>query len=120
MAKVKAPYIGSEVKINVNIEPLKANIGKDDERDITMAEYDFSCEFFTNDNHKIPVTKAEMLPYDENNYIAKLDTTELVYEGYIKVLVTAHIPDDDFADGLRTEKILIITDQYIYNELFNF
>lgn len=120
MAKVKSPYIGSEVKINVNIEPLKANIGRDNERDITMREYDFTCEFFTNDNHKIPITKQQMQEYDENNYIAKLDTTELVYEGYIKILVTARIPDEDFSDGLRTEKILIITDQYIYYELFNF
>lgn len=120
MAKVKAPYIGSEVKINVNLEPLKANIGKESETDITMSEYEFSCEFFTNDTHKIEVTKEQMQMYDENNFIAKIDTTELVYEGYIKILVTAHIPDEDFDDGLRTEKILIITDQYIYNELFNF
>lgn len=119
MAKVKSPYIGSDIKMNVNLEPLKANIGKDDEYSISMSQYDFTCEFFTYNSAKITVPKNKMLAYDENNYIAIFDSTELVYEGYIKILVTADIPDSDFPDGKRKEKILIITDQYIHYELFS-
>lgn len=119
MAKTKSPYIGSEIKFNVHIDPIKANIGRENEYSISMSQYDFTCEFFTYKSAKIEVTKAQMLPYDDDNYIAMLDTTNLKYEGYIKIMVTARIPDEDFADGFRTEKILIITDQYIHNELFS-
>lgn len=121
MAKIKAPYIGSEVKFNVHIDPIKANIGRETEYSISMANYDFTCEFFTYDSEtsKVVVNKSQMVKYDDDNYFAMLDTTALKYEGYVKILITAEIPDEDFADGKRTEKILIITDQYIHNELFS-
>lgn len=120
MAKVKSPYIGTELKFNVHIEPIKANIGLETEYTISMADYDFTCWFFTNEKYKIEIKKEQMIAYDTDNYIALLDTTELIYEGQIMMLIEAQIPDSDFADGFRTEKILVNTKQNIYNELFSF
>ena len=119
MAKVKAPYIGSDVKFNVHVDPLKANIGRDTEYSISMVDYDFTCEFFTYETSKVVIEKSKMVKYDDDNYFAMLDTTGLKYEGFVKILITAQVPDEDFPDGKRTEKILIITDQYIHNELFS-
>lgn len=85
--------IGTELKINIGIEPIDG---------YTMDDYDFNAEFFVYRNKTVSVSKNDMVRVDENNYIALLDSND-VGSGRLMVVVTAYIPDSDFQDGLRTE-----------------
>lgn len=88
-----APCVGSEIKINVNVEPHGV---------YHLADYDFKCRFYTTANNKVEVNKSEMIKFDNDNYIACIDTTKLG-NGEVMLLFEAHLPDKDFADGYRTE-----------------
>lgn len=88
-----APCVGSEIKINVNVEPHGV---------YHLSDYDFKCRFYTTQRSFIDVTKQEMIKLDNDNYIACIDTTRLG-NGEVLLVFEAHLPDNDFADGYRTE-----------------
>lgn len=94
-------FIGTKLKRNINIDPIG---------NITMDEYDFIVEFISDSpNHeRVVVTKNDAKRVDSNNYIVPVDTTQLA-AGYLICIVTAHIPDTDFADGTRTEIVEVDT-----------
>lgn len=92
-------YIGTEMKLNISIEPLEG---------YTMDDYDFSVEIYVSPRKVVSVTKQDCLRVDQNNYIVLLDTN-LVGVGNLMCKVTAHIPDEDFEDGLRSEVSIIQT-----------
>lgn len=92
-------YFGSEIKLNVNLNPIG---------DFTMDDYKFECEFYCYTSRKVTITKAEMLRQDENNYLAVLDSKNLG-SGSLKCKITANIPDTDCEDGLRTEVLVVNT-----------
>lgn len=86
-------YQGTEIKLNVNIEPML---------DVSMESYDFKVEIYTFPSKVLTFNKSDAIRVDSNNYIVLVDTS-LLGEGDVKCKVTAHIPDDDFKDGFRTE-----------------
>lgn len=88
--------LGTELKINLHVEPING---------LHMSDYDFECRFYVYTNKYVVVSKTDMKEVDSDNYIA-LITSELankIGRGAIKMRITAHIPDSDFPDGMRTE-----------------
>lgn len=97
MAKV---FYGTEIKLNVNIEPMDG---------ITMDDYDFFIEVSNQlAKESTKIEKSEAIRIDANNYVVRLDTTKLGLGG-LSCKVTAFLPDDDFEDGLRTEVVYVDT-----------
>ena len=91
--------LGSEIKLNLNIEPAGG---------YTMDDYNFIAEVYCKAKKSVIVEKGKAIRIDANNYLLPVDTQELGH-GYIKCKVTAQIPDVDFADGFRTEVVFIET-----------
>lgn len=85
--------VGTELKINVHVEPIDG---------FHMSDYDFACRFYIYTNRYVELKKSEMIKVDEDNYIACIDSSTLG-AGAIMMRITAQIPDADFPDGLRTE-----------------
>lgn len=85
--------VGTELKINVHVEPIDG---------FHMSDYDFVCRFYIYRSCVVDVTKQNMIRIDNDNYIACVDSGKLGF-GTIMMRVTAQIPDSDFQDGLRTE-----------------
>ena len=85
--------IGTELKINVHAEPVDG---------IRMEAYDFYCDFYVMRNRFVRVPKSEMIYIDPDNYIATFDTRQ-VGMGNLRLRMTALVPDENFADGYRTE-----------------
>ena len=91
-----------EYKINVHAEPIDG---------LSMAKYEFECQFYTRSNKVVTIPKIEMKKSevdgieDDNNYIAILDSEKIkrLEKGSLKMKFVAHIPDSDFSDGFRTE-----------------
>lgn len=92
--------LGTEFKINVHVEPIDA---------MHMSEYDFECVFFVYKNRPLVVKKNEMTKVDEDNYIAKVDSSK-VGTGKLMMKFVAEIPDSDMNDGLRKEVELVDLD----------
>lgn len=94
--------LGTELKINVHVDPIDG---------VHMSEYDFECAFFVYTNKRVVITKKEMKRVDNDNYIAIIDKVKGMQlgRGTINMEITAHIPDADFSDGLRTEKDIVCT-----------
>lgn len=92
MAKV---FLGTELKLNINIEPIG---------EMSMSDYDFNIELICGSFKKrnIVINKMDAKMVDDNNYIVCFDTTDLGV-GNLICRVTAYIPDGDFKDGKRTE-----------------
>lgn len=94
-----SPFIGTELKLNIHIEP----IGK-----ITMDDYDFEVEVYCSPKRPIIISKANAIRIDGDNYVVLVDTN-VVGAGDLKCKVTAQMPDSDFPDKLRTEVVCIDT-----------
>lgn len=90
----------SETKLNVHLNPIDG---------FKMVDYDFECEAFVFTNKVVKKQKAEMKKEDDDNYVMTLTDEDMrtIGRGRINVLVTAYIPDADFADGFRTERVLL-------------
>lgn len=91
--------LGSEIKLNLNIEPVGG---------YTMDDYNFVAEVYCKAKNSVILPKEKAIRIDSNNYLLPIDTQELGHGG-IKVKVTAFIPDKDFADDVRTEVVFIET-----------
>lgn len=92
-------YIGTELKLNINIEPMG---------EFTMDDYDWSVDVYCSTKRIMTIPKLSSIRIDSNNYVLLVDTEELGV-GDVKCKITAYIPDHDFADTLRTEVSLIDT-----------
>lgn len=91
--------VGTDLKINVNIEPIDGT---------HMEEYDFTCRFFIYRNRYVELTKERMIRQDSDNYLACIGTASLG-EGEVKMTIEAKIPDSDFPSGIRTEIVTVST-----------
>ena len=89
---------------------LSLDVKSFDEEDdgITIEDYDFTTEVYCNPRKSITILKSETISVDSENYIIRVDTAPLG-TGDLYCKVTAYIPDDDFADGFRTEVVVIDT-----------
>lgn len=92
-------FLGTELKLNIHIDPIG---------DMTMDEYDFDVELYCSTKKVLSFKKPELKRSDSNNYIVTFDTKD-VGLGELKCNIVAHIPDSDFADGLRTEVVKVCT-----------
>jgi hypothetical protein len=88
-------YLGSEFKAYIKLDPVG---------DMTMDSYDFYAEYYCNPNRKVKVEKKDMIRKSENEYWACLNSSDLG-TGTLKCDVVRCVPDADFDDGLRTDKI---------------
>jgi hypothetical protein len=100
--------MNTELKLGVSINPMG---------DIHASGYNFTVDFFCSPRKVKSFTKEDLLPIDDDNFIALLDTAE-VGTGELRCLITAYIPDEDFTnDGTRTEILEIVTDYNIIKGL---
>lgn len=99
MVKRTKIYLGTELKLNISIEPVDG---------LTMDDYEFQIEAYCTPRKTIVVQKSEAIKVDSTNYIILVDTS-VVGQGDLKLKVTAHIPDGDFNDQLRTEVMVVDT-----------
>lgn len=90
-------FLGTELKLNVNIEPMG---------EFTMEDYDFSVDIWTSMKRVATIHKSECIKIDKNNYVVLVDTN-LLGAGDIKAKVIANIPDFDFPDTVRTEVVAL-------------
>ena len=88
-------FLGTELKLNISIEPIGS---------YTMDDYSWSVDIWTSMKRIMTITKDKAIRMDSDNYIILVDTSELG-GGDVKAKVTAHIPDFDFQDTLRTEVV---------------
>lgn len=95
--------LGTEFKLNVHLEPIDG---------FHMSDYDFDCAFFVFANRKVIIPKSKMRRVDDDNYLVMIETSDAmrIGRGKIRVEITAYIPDSDFSDGIRTEKLELCTD----------
>lgn len=96
-------FIGTELKLNLHIEPIG---------NTTMEDYAFEVDVFTSTKKVATITKDDCIKVDANNYIMLIDTSELGV-GEIKCKVTAHIPDAQFEDDFRDEVLGINTGIFV-------
>jgi hypothetical protein len=99
-------YLGTELKLNIHIEPIDG---------LSMKMYDFEVEVYCNPKKIATASKkGDALTNlvsrddDDNNYIALIDTN-IIGVGKMMCKVTAYIKDNDFADNLRTEVVVMDT-----------
>lgn len=92
-------FIGTELKLNVNIEPMG---------DVTMDDYDWSADVFCSTKRVVTVKKDDAIRIDSDNYVLLVDSLELG-AGDVRVKFTAYIPDFDFSDTIRTEVAMVDT-----------
>lgn len=97
--KNESLFIGTELKLNINIEPIG---------DVTMEDYDWQVDVYCSTKRIVTIPKTDAIKVDSSNYIIRVNTEELG-AGELKCKVTAHIPDADFEDGIRNEIAAIDT-----------
>lgn len=92
MKEISNVGIGSDVKINITMEPLDG---------MTLRATEWTCEFFAI-RGKVAVSKSEATMVDDNNYICPVDTTK-IGKGELCAVLKVRIPDGSFPDGYRDE-----------------
>jgi hypothetical protein len=92
--------LGTEFKININIEPIGY---------ITMDDYDFNIEVYCSPKRAVVISKEKSVRVDKDNYIILVDSNDIGV-GDVKAKVTTYLPDEDFEDGTRTNVSFLSTD----------
>ena len=92
-------FTGTEMKLNISIDPIDG---------YSMEDYNFSIEVFTSVSRSLKVGKKDAIKVDKDNYVVLVDT-QAIGQGRVKCKIVAYIPDNDFADGLRTEVTIVDT-----------
>lgn len=92
-------FIGTELKLNINIEPMG---------EVTMDDYDWYVEVYCSAKRVVALPKKTAIRIDSDNYVVLVDSEELGV-GDVKCKVVALIPDFDFPDTIRKEVALVDT-----------
>ena len=92
-------FIGTELKLNVNIEPMG---------EFTMDDYDWYVEVYCSTKRVVALPKKTAIRIDSDNYVVLIDSEELG-AGDVKCKVVALIPDFDFSDTIRKEVAMVDT-----------
>lgn len=98
MENTNKVFLGTQLKLNVNIEP----IGK-----LSMSQYNWTIEAFCTPSNAVVINKNNAKQVDGNNYLIMIDT-DIVGIGVLKCKVTALPYDNDFKVN-RAEVIVINT-----------
>lgn len=86
---------GTKFKLNIGMTPVDG---------YHMEDIEWECLVFTENGLKsLTVSKSEAIMVDSDNYIIRIDSSVCGAGRYYETL-TAYIPDEDFDDGIRTEK----------------
>ena len=95
--------LGTEFKLNLHLDPIDG---------LHMSGYDFECALYVYTNRKVVIPKSRMKKVDDDNYLVIVEQVDAmkIGRGKINAEITAYIPDSDFSDGSRTEKLLLCTD----------
>ena len=86
-------YVGTKLKYALSI----SSPGFD------MAEDDFSVDILGS-RTRVHFDKEDLVVDENDQYYVCFDTAELG-DGIIDAVITAFVPDEDFDDGVRTEKV---------------
>lgn len=93
--------LGTEAKALVTINPIGG---------YTAYDFDFDIELYTNPSKKVVVPKGFCFPIEgdetKSQFYVPFNSDDLGV-GEVTLVVVAHIPDDFFPDGLRTERVRI-------------
>lgn len=90
--------LGTEAKIRVTIAPIGG---------ITPYVFDFDVELYVNPKRRATISKYNCIPLEEQYaFFVPFDTSD-VGIGEVTMEVVAYVPDTDFEDGLRTERVRI-------------
>ena len=92
-------YLGTELKLNINIEPIGG---------ATMSSYDWDVEMYCTPSKSQKILKADAVEIDDNNYVVLVDTNA-IGTGALRCKLTAAIVDADFSDFKRNEVVVIDT-----------
>ena len=92
-----------EFKLNIHLDPIDG---------LHMSGYDFECALYVYANRKVVIPKSKMKKVDDDNYIVAVNSIDAmrIGKGKVHAEITAFIPDSDFDDGVRTEKLILCTD----------
>ena len=88
---MERPYIGTDLKFIIEIESPGFSMSRD--------EFEVLLE---GSEGEILVPKRDMVHDANGKWYVCFDTNDLG-PGLIRATVTAHVPDDDFVDGIRDE-----------------
>lgn len=91
--KATRVFRGSDLKLNIHIEPLG---------ELSMEDYEWKVKCYCSNEEPIIKNKSDAIFVDKDNYIITIDTTSLNV-GPLQCVITAYIPDEDFDDKLRIE-----------------
>lgn len=101
-------YLGTELKLNVNIAPIGG---------VSMDIFDFVVEAYCTPTRSQIITKEDAIKIDKDNFIVVVKT-DVVGTGDLKVKITAQLPDGDLEDdALRTEVTCVETNIKIIRNL---
>ncbi|MGM9862704.1 MAG: hypothetical protein ACI305_00365 [Lepagella sp.] len=94
---------GSEIKFNIKLTMPN---------DLTMEKVEFSATFFTRPGDGVTIDKQAMTKCDDGSYNCVLDTAAFRGIGLIYCDVEVRLPDNDCADGYRTERVRVQTGEF--------
>ena len=99
MDNILPPSVGTELKLNVTAE-----LGND----LHLSDVDFFARFSNQYGKSVTIEKKDMKKYDDDNYVAVVDT-KIVGAGEYWMKLTVKLPDADCEDGFRTEVVTVPT-----------
>lgn len=93
-------FLGTELKLNINIAPMGV---------VSMKDYDFNIDVYTQTSNKhVIIEKSNTKMADKDSYVVIIDTEEIGV-GRVMCKVTAFLPDGDFKDRNRKEIAVVDT-----------
>lgn len=96
-------FLGTEIKLNIHIDPI-------DDLHMSDEEFLFIVEAYCSSKNSIKIFKDEAIKVNnsDDDYIVLIDTLKLG-TGTLKCKIAVTLPDADFEDGDRTEVTIIDT-----------
>lgn len=99
MDNILPPSVGTELKLNIT-----ADLGND----LHLSDVDFFARFSNPFGKSVTIDKKDMKKYDDDNYVAVVDT-KIVGTGEYWMKLSVQLPDADCEDGFRKEVVTVPT-----------
>lgn len=92
--------VGTRFKVNVNMQPVDG---------YNLGNVDWEVKVFVDSNNKSLILKKDQCKrIDDDNYYIPIDSS-ILGPGRYYVTLTVNLPDGDFSDGVRIEKVTAYT-----------
>jgi hypothetical protein len=85
-------YVGEDLKFKITLTAEGFDQGQDP----------YEIDFYCGDNSVMHFTQADMKKGTDGDYYLLIDT-KAMQPGVMRMVITAHIPDNDFDDHYRDE-----------------